>query len=134
LQGQFEEDKFPHVLEQLSKYRIFLAQVPNVEQVESAYREAAKRLVELRALADAVRARAGESELKLGASIIAASRAVSLTVAPVAALVVVGLGPDHEEAEGAWKNWTGSHEGKLSGKISMRVLESPGRLVFAGAQ
>src|SRR5438270_1910171 len=125
--AEFEEDKFPYVLEQLSKYRIFLAQDQHVEQVESAYREAAKRLVELRALADAVRASAGESELTLGASIIAASQAKSLDVARLAALVVVDLPADNNRS---WKSWKASHEAKLLGKIPMLVLENAALLLL----
>jgi hypothetical protein len=124
--AEFEEDKSPHVLRQLSNYRVFLAQAQHVEQVESAYRKAAKLLVKLRALADKI----GPARA-LGPSIIAASLADRLDVAPVAALVVVDLPKDNKQA---WTSWKASHEDKLLGKIPMRVLESPGLLVFAGAQ
>jgi hypothetical protein len=126
--ADFLADKFPHVLEQLSHYRAFLGEAEHVKQVESAYRNAAKILVALRALAE-------ENEigpaLALGDRIIAASKAHRLAVAPRAALVVVDLPADNGRA---WTNWKASHEGKLLGKIPMRVLESPELLVFAGAQ
>jgi hypothetical protein len=51
-------------------------------------------------------------------------------VAPEAALVVVDLLADQKRA---WTSWKATHEGKLKGKIAMRVLESPELLVFAGA-
>jgi hypothetical protein len=70
--AEFEEDKFPHVLEQLSRYRVFLKQDPHIEQVESAYRDAAGLLVKLRALAD--KNKIGP-ERKLGCSIVDASQA-----------------------------------------------------------
>jgi hypothetical protein len=123
--AEFEEDKSPHVLKQLSNYRVFLEQDWHVEQVESAYRNAAKLLVKLRALADEI-----GPTLALGASIIAASQAQRLAVARLAALVVVDLPTEDKRA---WTSWKVSHEGKLKGKIPMRVLESPGLLVFAGA-
>jgi hypothetical protein len=123
--AEFEEDKSPHVLKQLSNYRVFLEQDRHVEQVESAYRNAAKLLVKLRALADEIGPR-----LALGPSIIAASQAQRLAVARLAALVVVDLPAEDKRA---WTSWKASHEGKLKGKIPMRVLESPGLLVFAGA-
>jgi hypothetical protein len=69
--------------------------------------------------------------LALGRSIIAASQADRLAVAPLAALVVVDVLADNKRA---WTSWKASHEDKLLGKIPMRVLESPGPLVFAGAQ
>ena len=126
--AEFEEDKFPKVLKQLSNYRLFLEQDSQVELVELAYRKTAKLLMKLRALTD-------ENEigpaLALGPSIIAASKADRLAVAPLAALVVVDLPADPKGL--AWTSWKASHEGKLLGKIPMRVLESPGPLVFAGA-
>ena len=124
--AEFEEDKFPHVLEQLSKYRIFLAQVQHVEQVKVAYLNTAKLLVKLRALADKI-----GPTLALGQSILEASEADSLDVALQAALVVVDLPADNKQS---WTSWKASHEGKLLGKIPMRVLESAKLLVFAGAQ
>lgn len=124
--AEFLADKFPHVLEQLSHYRAFLEQDRHVKQVESAYRNTAKLLVELRKLADEI-----GPTLALGCSIVAASQADRLAVAPRAALVVVDLPKDNKQA---WTSWKASHEGKLLGKIPMRVLESPGPLVFAGAQ
>ncbi len=124
--ANFEEDKFPHVLEQLSNYRVFLAQVSHVELVELAYRNTAKILVNLRELADSV-----GPALALGDSIIAASRANHLAVAPRAALVVVDLPADKKRA---WASWKASHEGKLLGKIPMLVLEEAGRLVFPGTK
>jgi len=117
-------DKFPHVLEQLSHYRIFLEQDWHVEQVERAYRQTAGLLVKLRALADKI-----GPTWALGPSIIAASKAEKLCVAPLAALVVVGLPNDKQ----AWASWKANHEAKLVGKIPMRVLQRPGPLVFAGA-
>jgi hypothetical protein len=125
-EAEFLADKFPHVLEQLSNYRIFLEQDRHVEQVERAYRNTAGLLVRLRALADEI-----GPTLALGRSIIAASQAHRLEVAPLAALVVVDLPADNKRA---WTSWKASHEGKLLGKIPMRVLERPGPLVFAGAQ
>jgi hypothetical protein len=121
--AEFLADKFPHVLEQLSHYRAFLEHDRHVEQVELAYRETAKLLVKLRALADKI-----GPTLALGPSIIAASQADRLAVAPQAALVV--LRADHKRA---WTSWKASHEAKLLGKIPMRVLESPGPIVFDGA-
>ena len=50
--AEFQEDKSPHVLEQLSHYRDFLKQDSHVEQIEVAYLHTAKLLVKLRALAD----------------------------------------------------------------------------------
>jgi hypothetical protein len=127
--AEFEEDKFPHVLEQLSHYRVFLKEDSHIEQVESAYRRAAGFLVKLRALAD--ENKIGPA-LKLGDSIVAASQAHRLDVARLANLVVVDLkaapkGP-------AWTSWKSSHEAKLKGKIPMLVLESPALLVLADAQ
>ena len=113
--AEFQEDELPDVLKQLPNYRLFLAEKQHVEQVESAYRETSKLLVDLRKLADNI----GRTEA-LGAGIIAASKDQRLTVADRAALVVVDL-----PAKGGWKSWKDSHEGKLSGKIPMRVLESP---------
>ena len=75
--AEFEEDKSPHVLKQLSNYRVFLEQDSHLEQVESAYRNTAELLVELRALADKI-----GPTLELGPSIIAASQADRLAVAP----------------------------------------------------
>jgi hypothetical protein len=124
--AKFEEDNFPHVLKQLSNYRVFLAEKRHVEQVESAYRETAKLLVDLRKLADKI----GPTQA-LGASIIAASKDQRLAVADRAALVVVDLPEDNKRA---WKSWKDSHEGKLLGKIPMRVLAVPESLKFAGAQ
>lgn len=80
----------------------------------------------LRALADEIGPKLG-----LGPSIVAASHADRLAVAPLAALVVVDLPADNKRA---WTSWKAIHEGKLLGKIPMRVLESPGPLLFAGAQ
>jgi hypothetical protein len=114
------------VLKQLSNYRVFLAEKRHVEQVESAYRETAKLLVDLRKLADKI----GPTQA-LGASIIAASKDQRLAVADRAALVVVDLPEDNKRA---WKSWKDSHEGKLLGKIPMRVLAVPESLKFAGAQ
>jgi hypothetical protein len=124
----FEKDKSPHVLEQLSHYRVFLEQDSHPELVESAYRNTAKILVKLRALADEI-----GPTLALGRSIVAASQADRLAVAPQAALVVVDL-PEPEENKGLWKSWKDIHEGKVLGKIPMRVLKIPELLVFAGAQ
>jgi hypothetical protein len=121
----FEEDKFPHVLKQLSNYRLFLEQDSNPELVDLAYRNTAKLLVALRALADEIGPR-----LVLGRSIIDAADANRLAVAPRAALVVVDLLADQKRA---WTSWKACHESKLLGKIPMRVLESAGPLVFAGA-
>ena len=127
--AELEEDKTPHVLEQLSHYRVFLEQDSHVEQVQLAYRNTAKLLVKLRALAD--ENKIGPA-LKLGKSIEeAAGQPDRLAVAPLAALVVVDLPADNKRA---WKTWKASHEGKLKGKIPMRVLESPGPLLYAGAQ
>jgi hypothetical protein len=123
--AEFEEDKSPHVLQQLSNYSVFLKQDRHLEQVEDAYRNTARLLVALRALADEI-----GPTLALGSSIIAASQADKLEVAPLAALVVVDLPTDKRRA---WTSWKVSHEGKLLGKIPMRVLERPGPLVFAGA-
>ncbi|WP_433966794.1 hypothetical protein [Tunturiibacter gelidiferens] len=125
--AELEEDKFPHVLKQLYNYRVFLEQDRHVEQVESAYRNAAKLLVKLRALADEI-----GPTLALGPSMIAARQAKKLAVAPLAALAVVDLQADPKGP--AWISWKASHEGKLLGKIPMRVLEIPEPLVFAGAQ
>ena len=127
--AEFLADKFPHVLEQLSHYRVYLGQDSHIDQVESAYREAAGLLVKLRALAD--ENNIGPA-LKLGDSIVVASQAHSLDVARLANLLVVDLkaapkGP-------AWTSWKSSHEAKLKGKIPMLVLESPALLVLADAQ
>jgi len=124
--AEFEEDKSPHVLKQLSNYRVFLEEESHIKQVESAYLNTAKLLVALRALADEI-----GPKLELGPSIVDASQADRLAVAPRAALVVVDLPADNKRA---WTSWKASHEGKLLGKIPMRVLESPELLVFAGAQ
>jgi hypothetical protein len=126
--AEFLADKFPHVLEQLSHYRVFLEQASRVEQVERAYLNTAKLLVKLRQLAD--KNEIGP-KLELGRSITKASEADRLAVAPHAALVVVDLPADIGRA---WTNWKARHEGKLNGKIPMRVLKSPGPLVFAGAE
>ena len=127
--AEFEEDKSPHVLKQLSHYRVFLKEDPHIERVESAYRSAAGFLVKLRALAD--ENNIGPA-LKLGDRIVAASQAHRLDVARLANLVVVDL---KEAPKGpAWTSWKSSHEAKLKGKIPMLVLERPGLLVFAGAQ
>jgi hypothetical protein len=126
--AEFEEDKSPHVLKQLSNYRLFLEHDSQFGQVESAYRNAAKLLVALRALADEI-----GPTLALGHSIVAASQADRLAVAGRAALVVVGLPADHKQAKGAWTSWKAIHEGKLLRRIPMRVLKSPELLVFAGA-
>jgi hypothetical protein len=123
--AEFEKDKSPHVLKQLSNYRVFLEQGSHVDQVELAYLKTAQLLVKLRALADEI-----GPKLALGPSIIAASQAQGLAVARLAGLVVVDLPADQKRA---WTSWKTSHEGKLEGKIPMRVLESPGLLVFAGA-
>jgi hypothetical protein len=123
---EFLADKFPHVLEQLSHYRVSLEQKRHVEQVESAYLNAAKLLVALRALADKI-----GPPLALGRSMADASKANSLAVAARAALVVVDLKAAPKGL--TWKSWKASHERKLKGKIPMRVLESAEPLVFAGA-
>lgn len=122
----FEEDKSPEVLKQLSSYRVFLQQDSHIEQVKLAYQNTAKLLVELRALADKI-----GPTWTLGESIIAASTAGKLDVALLAALVVVDLPADNKRA---WTSWKASHEGKLEGKLPMRVLEGAGLLVYAGAQ
>jgi hypothetical protein len=124
--ADFRKDESPHVLRQLANYRAFLAEERHVEQIKSAYLETARLLVELRKLADKI----GPAQA-LGASIIAANKDQKLSVADRAALVVVDLPKDNKRA---WKSWKASHEGKLSGEIPMRVLESAGPLVFAGAQ
>jgi hypothetical protein len=124
--AEFEADKSPHVLKQLANYRLFLAQHKHPELVESAYRNTAELLVKLRALADDI-----GPTIALGQSIVDASRARRLFVAPQAALVVVDLPKDNKRA---WTSWKAGHEGKLLGKIPMRVLESPGPLVYPGAQ
>ena len=124
--ASFEEDKSPEVLKQLSNYRVFLEQPSHIAQVESAYRNTAKLLVKLRALADEI-----SPALALAPSIIAASQADTLAVELRAALVVVDLPADNKRA---WTSWKASHEDKLLGRIPMRVLEIPGPLVFAGAQ
>jgi hypothetical protein len=129
--ADFEENKSPHVLEQLSHYRVFLKQDPHIEQVESAYRSAAGFLVRLRALADEHKI---GSALKLGDSIVAASRARTLDVARLANLVVVGLPAEDKRAKRAWASWKASHENKLIGKIPMLVLETAALLVLADAQ
>jgi hypothetical protein len=126
--ADFLEDKFPHVLEQLSHYRDFLEQDAHVEHVKVAYLKTAKLLVKLRALADEI-----GPKLALGPGIIAASKADGLNVALRAALVVVDL-PKPKDNKGHWTSWKASHERKLKGKIPMRVLKSPELLVFAGAQ
>jgi hypothetical protein len=130
-EAAFEEDRFPHVLKQLSNYRVFLEENSHIELVESAYRNTAKILVDLRALAD--KYEIGPT-LELGQSIKDASKAQRLDVARLAALVVVGLPAGDKRAKQAWASWKATHEGKLLGKIPMRVLESPEALVFAGAQ
>ncbi len=124
--AEFEADKSPHVLKQLSNYRLFLERDKHVEHVELAYRQAAKLLVELRALADKI-----GPTLALGPSIVAASRANRLRVARHAALVVVDLPSNNGQA---WKSWKSHHERKLSGRIPMLVLKSPGPLVYPRAQ
>jgi hypothetical protein len=126
--AEFEMDNFPEVLKQLSSYRVYLEQASHVEQVKKAYLKTASSLVELRKLADKI-----GPPLRLGSSIVAASHANTLAVAPRAALVVVGLHSNHKQAKSAWKSWKADHEGKLSGKIPMRVLESAGRLKYEGA-
>jgi len=123
--AEFKADKSPRVLKQLANYRLFLAQPKHPDLVESAYRNTAELLVKLRALADAI-----GPAISLGPSIVAASRAKILGVAPQAALVVVDLPADKKRA---WASWKADHESKLSGKIPMRVLESPGPLVYPGA-
>lgn len=125
-EAAFEEDKFPPVLEQLAKYRVFLEQHSHPELVQVAYRNTAKLLVKLRALADDV-----GPVLPLGPSIVAASQADKLAVAPHAALAVVDLLADQKRA---WTSWKASHEGKLKGKIPMLVLENPERLKFSDTQ
>jgi hypothetical protein len=121
--AEFEEDKSPEVLEQLSHYRAFLKQDGHVEQVESAYRNAANFLVKLRKLADKI-----GPTLALGQSIIDASQADRLDVAPVVDL------PGDNKGKGLWTSWKAIHEAKLQGKIPMLVLERPGTLVLAGTQ
>jgi hypothetical protein len=129
--AEFEEDKFPHVLKQLSEYRIFLDQDWHREQVGRAYQKAAGLLVNLRELADKI-----GPTLALGDSIKDARKADKLEVERQAALVVVDLPPynQREDKKGAWASWKASHEGKLLGKIPMLVLRSPGGLVFPGAK
>ena len=127
----FEEDKFPHVLKQLSEYRIFLDQDCHREQVGRVYQKTAELLVNLRELADKI-----GPTLALGDSIKDASKADKLEVERQAALVVVDLPPynQREDKKGAWASWKASYEGKLLGKIPMLVLRSPGSLVFPGAK
>jgi hypothetical protein len=79
----------------------------------------------LRALADKI-----GPTLPLGPSIVKASEADRVSVAPEAALVVVDVPADKGRA---WSTWKASHEGKLSGRIPMRVLKSAEPLQFAGA-
>jgi hypothetical protein len=124
----FEEDKSPHVMEQLSHYRLFLKQDSHVEQIKVAYLKTAKLLVELRKLADKI-----GPTLALGRSIMDASQANRLDVAPRAALVVVDL-PEPEDNKGSWKSWKTIHEAKLQNKMPMLVLERPGPLMLAGLQ
>jgi hypothetical protein len=126
--ADFLEDKFPHVLEQLSHYRVFLKQNSHPELVESAYRNTAKILVDLRALADKL-----GPTLQLGPNIIAAAKVDRLAVAPRAALVVVDL-PSPKDKGSCWNSWKSRHESKLKDRIAMLVLESPARLVLADAQ
>ncbi len=121
----YEEDKYPPVLKQLANYRLFLQEDSHPELVRVAYRKTAELLVKLRALADKV-----GPALALGPSIVAASQTGRLDVASRAALVIVDLLGDEKRA---WTSWKVSHESKLLGKIPMRVLESAGPLVFAGA-
>jgi hypothetical protein len=52
--AEFEEDRSPEVLKQLSNYRVFLNETRHISQVESAYLNTAKFLVKLRALADEI--------------------------------------------------------------------------------
>lgn len=125
--ADFLEDKFPHVLEQLSHYRDFLEQDSHVELVEFAYRNTARLLVDLRRLADKI-----GPTLALGRSIKDASEAQRLDVARLAALVVVDL-PEPGANKGPWKSWKETHETKLEGKIPMRVFENAELLKFAGA-
>lgn len=125
--ADFEEDNFPHVVKQLSNYRVFLEQPSHVEQVETAYRNTAKRLVDLRELANKI-----GPALKLGDSIVAASQARRLDVARLANLVVVDLKATPKGP--AWTSWKSKHEVKLKGKIPMLVLESPARLELADAK
>jgi len=124
-EAALEEDKFPPVLEQLAKYRVFLEQDSHPKLVQDAYRNTAKLLVKLRKLADKL-----GPALALGSSIVTASQADTLAVASRAALVVVDLPEDNKRN---WNSWKASHEGKLKGKIPMCVLENPGPLVFACA-
>lgn len=125
--AEFEEDKFPEVLEQLFHYRVYLGQDLHIAQVESAYREAAGHLVKLRALADKI-----DPRWPLGHSIVDASRSERLDVARLANLVVVDLQAAPKGA--AWTSWKASHEKKLKGKIPMLVLENPEPLKIADAQ
>jgi hypothetical protein len=124
--AEFEEDKFPEVLKQLSHYRDYLRRDSHSEQVESAYRSTAKILVKLRALADKI-----GPVSPLGASIIAASQVDTLAVAPRANLVVVDVESDHPERT-AWTSWKRSHEGKLK-DTPMLVLELPALLKLKDA-
>lgn len=117
------------MLEQLSHYRVFLKEDAHIEQVESAYRNAAGFLVKLRALAD--ENKIGPA-LKLGDSIVKASQARRLDVARLANLVVVDLKAPPKGP--AWTSWKSSHEAKLKGKIPMLVLESSALLVLADSQ
>jgi hypothetical protein len=127
--ADFEEDKSPHVLEQLSHYRVFLKEDVHIEQVESAYRKAAGFLVKLRALAD--KNKIGPA-LKLGYSIVAASQSHGLNVARLANLVVVDM-PKPKGNGPSWTSWKASHEIKLKGRIPMLVSETPALLVLAEA-
>jgi hypothetical protein len=124
--AEFEEDKYPEVLKQLSHYRVYLGHDSHIEQVESAYRSTAKILVKLRALADKV-----GPVSPLGASIIAASQVDTLAVARRANLVVVDVESDHPERT-AWTSWKSRHEGKLR-DTPMLVLELPALLKLKDA-
>jgi hypothetical protein len=129
--AEFENDKSPEVLKQLSNYRVYLEKQSHVEHVRSAYLNTAKLLVELRALADKI-----GPQLALGASIMDASQVNTLDVAPLANLVVVDLQTAPKGPKGpAWRSWKASHEEKLKGNnIPMLVLERPALLVLEGAQ
>lgn len=121
----------PEVIEQLKSYSSFLQQDIHCLRIADAYRDAARVIVRLRALAD----RIGPARA-LGEAILSAADGAKLTVERHAALVVIDESALEPNASpGArWNSWhTNGHAAKLKGEIRVLAQTRPSRLVLGDA-
>jgi hypothetical protein len=114
-----KQDKMPEVLEQLSHYRKYLAELDHRTVVGEQYSNAARLMKGLRAMADVI----GPAR-PLGQSILDAAEGGTLAVAELARLIV--------DARDASKSWA-KHRTKLETereRVPMIVLDAPAALDF----